>query len=196
MSMNDLKAQAARAEAARTELGIAASVSERKNKPKVLVVLALLLLLGAGIYAATQFQARGEALAKLNERRERTEAIRRLVGEIETLKKKETARGLDPDPRVAAKLETLAEGVGFKLSGPVSDAESMSTGVMVQKKYSARAANQDPVALLRWLQATQSGETPGLEIARLSVRPGAGGGGGGEGAYNVDIDFTRWEKRK
>lgn len=191
MSMSDHKAMAARAEAARTELGLAASTNERRNKPRLLIVLAGLALVGACVYTLVEYQARGEALSKLRDRRERTEQIARLGEEIDRLKKKESARGLDPDARVAPKLEMLAAGVNFKLSGPISDSEAARTGSMVQKKYSARAINQDPAAMLNFLQATQGSETPGLEIARLSIRPQ-----GPEGSYNVDIDFTRWEKTK
>jgi hypothetical protein len=191
MSISDHKAMAARAEAARTELGIAASSSERRNRPRILVILAGLAFVGACIYSVIQFQARAEAFGKLKEQRERRDQITRLADEIDNLRKKESARGLVPDARVAPKLEMLATGVNFKLSGPVSDSEAARTGTMVQKKYSARAANQDPAAMLNFLQASQGGDTPGLEISRLSIRPQ-----GPEGSYTVDIDFTRWEKIK
>lgn len=191
MSISDHKALAAKAEGARTELGIAASTNERRNKPRILIVLAALALVGACIYTLVEYQSRAEALAALKDRRERTEQISRLADEIDRLRKKESERGLDPDARVAPKLEMLAAGVNFKLSGPISDSEAARTGSMVQKKYSARATNQDPAAMLNFLQATQGPETPGLEIARLSIRPQ-----GPEGSYNVDIDFTRWEKIK
>lgn len=191
MSTIDPRLQASAAESARLELGVAASAAARKNRPRVLVFLAILVLIGAAIYALVQFRARSAALADLETKRSRLLKIQQLSEEIDRLKKRESARGLDPDPRVASKLEMLAAGVNFTLIGPVSDSDAGSASGLVQRKYTARAQNQDPAAMLRWLLATQGPETPGLEIARVSLRPG-----GGEGSYNADIDFTRWEKRK
>lgn len=204
MNQSDQRQLAARAEAARLELMMAAAGAERRNRPRVLVVLAVLLIIGAGIYAATQFSARSAAVADLVRQRERVAVIDRLSAEIQVLRERESQQGVDPDPRVAATLERLADEAGFKRTGPISDAESSRSGTMRQKKYTARAANQDPVALLRWLQRAEA-EVRGLEIARLSIRPtgvpttpapssGAGDNPPGSGGYNVDIDFTRWEK--
>ena len=57
-------------------------------------------------------------------------------------------------------------------------------------------------ALLRWLAAAQeSAELPGLEVSRISIRPSGAGvdpgrPGAGSGGWNMDVDFTRWERRK
>lgn len=185
-------ATAAANESARLELGMAAAAASRRNRPKGLIVVTTLLLVGACVYALVQARARSAAIRDLEARRTRLGQIEQLGQELEQMKTRQAIRGLEADPYTASKLETMAAAANFKLTGPVSDSDAGGgvTG-LVQRKYSARAQNQNPVALLTWLQMTQGTDIPQLEIARVSIRPGSA-----EGAYNADIDFTRWEKRK
>lgn len=188
MTTSDIAQRNAQLETARLELSVASAARERRNRPRLLILLGVLLVAAACIYAYTQWSARSAAIDALARARAREANVRRLGAEIAVLRAKESSRGLAPDPLVNARLETHASAVGFKITGTVSDTPVSSTGGLSQHKYSVRAASQDPLNLFKFLERAQS--EPGLEISRLVIRPQ------NEGSWSADVDFTRWEKPK
>jgi hypothetical protein len=202
------QAHARKSAEARLELGMAAASAERRNRPRAPIVLAALALVGAFVYAGTGLAARSAAFDKLATDRNAAARLQALLNDVDALKRRDAARGFAADANVAAKLERLAKQFELQLQAPITDMASGAFGSagggrLVEKRYSARFAGQDPVALLDWLKAAQSGgEAPGLEVARLAMRTnapmgdaaaGSGVGGGGAG-WTLDVDFTRWEK--
>lgn len=195
--MSDLPSTAA-AEQNRLELSVAAAAAERSNRPRHFVVISIICLIAASVALIMAVSARATAASRVAEQRTLTAALDDVINNITTLNDSIASRGTDPDPRVGQKIEALATAADLKLVGGVSDSENTSlaqTG-LVQRQYTAKAANQDPLAILNFITSTQtSDQTPGLEIFRLSLRPGAPTDAGTVG-WNADMVFTRWERRK
>ena len=194
---------------ARQELAMAAATAERSNRPKGLLAIAALLLVGAIIYAGTGVAARAATLRNVEAARKEAGDVLAITARVQGLRDKQSSRGLVADPRVGKAIEELAAAAGVRADAlgkalvvPESEATGLAVPGVAQKKYTARVTGQDPKALMEWLVNVQlSTDTRGVEISQITLRPdavgGAGGGvGGGTGGWSMDIEFVRWESRR
>lgn len=198
---------------ARQELAMAAASAERSNRPKGLLAIALLLLVGAMVYAGSGVAARGATLRRVEAARREAGDVLAIAARVQGLRDKQSSRGLVADPRVGKAIEELAAAAGVKADSsgkalvvPESEVTGLAVPGVAQKEYRADVKGQDPKALLEWLVNVQSsGDTRGVEISYLTLRPEtvagiAGGPGGvsgpGTGGWSMDIKFVRWETRK
>ena len=188
-------------EQARLELSVAATAAERANRPRVLVWLAALLVVGASVALVMALSARTKEALRLGKARDAALSIERQKAELDALTAQVRSRGLEPDPRMAATLEALANvGAGLQLQGGISDTtDGMGNlpGGMMRKTYTARVApGQDPAAIMNWLAETQNPETlKWLEISQLKFSPANAAGKGAMGGMNVEVKFSRYEKK-
>lgn len=186
---------------ARLELAMAAAGRERANRPRVLVVLALVLLAATLIYAITGLSARASAQARVARAVRNATEIRTLVAEYQASSSVSSAARFVPDPLYAAKLERLAEGSGLILTGTVSSNDAPTTTPvpgLVKKTHRVEANNADPAVILAWLLTTQdAAQYPGLEISNLLLSPAGSGGAEAqfEGGWRMVVDFVRWERK-
>lgn len=164
---------------ARVELAMAAATTERTNKPRGLVVIALVLLVGAVAYAGSGWMARSATLQKVESSREEARKVLAIANKVQSLRDKQTTRGLKPDPRVGKAIEELAAAAGVKADAagktlvvPESEVTGLAVPGVAQKKYAAKVTGQDPKALMQWLVGVQSSnETRGVEISMVTLRP-------------------------
>lgn len=184
------------------DLAIAAAARERTNRSRVPIVLAMILLAACVIYALTGAMARSEAGGRVDAQARNTESLRALAERFRTAMLGQADARFAADPLMGSKLERLAEGVGLKLSGPVSFVELPSVAGpagMVQRKFTAKASNADPAVLLKFLESSQNKlEFPGLDVANIVLRPAGRAGGVDathDGGWELTVDFTRWERR-
>lgn len=197
--MIDRDLPASEAEQARLDLSVAASTAERTNKPKGLLYFAIFLLAIAAIYAITGLTARATSLARVASTRESASRVIKLTGEVRQMQSSLTARGVDPNPRIGFELEELAKQKGATPATTISEDRSAAPSIanMQQKVYKARFVDQQPVNLLNFLTAVpQNPATAGVEINRLGIRPGTPDPATGEVRWNLDVDFTRWERKR
>lgn len=185
------------AEQARLDLSLAASATERANRPRGPLYIALALLVVAGIYALAGISARQSSMSAVAKARRQSNEIIALVNEVKSFQKALAERGLDPNPHIGAQLEQLAGYSGLHLSSPVADTPAPETAVagMSPKGYRARFDNQDPGALLQFLNATiDAPEVAGVGIRNLELTPGAPDPTTGQVNWNLSVDFIRWER--
>lgn len=197
---NDAAAQ----DQARIELAMAASATERANRPRGLVIIAGLLLVAALIYSLMGLSARSATHSRVESARSQTREVLKVVGRIKALQNQQATRGLMPDPRVAKSIEELAAAAGVKADAsgkplivPETEVTGMAVPGIAQKKYAARVSGQEPKALLQWLVGVQSsGDTRGVEIFQLTLQPdGAGSMGAASTGWTMIVEFVRWESR-
>jgi hypothetical protein len=186
------------AEESRLELAVAAADAERANRPRWVIFLGVFLLVVAVIFTLTQVTARTAALAQVYYERDKTSKVEKLKDELDRENARLNARGTAADARMGAKLEATAVRAGVLLASPVTDSSAapMASVGMKQITYRARAVNADPLSILNWLRIIQEDpETSGLELLEVKLTPGAGTPTNTPG-WNVDVQFTRWEKTK
>ena len=191
------------ADQARLELAMAAASTERANRPRGLVILALLLFVGAFFYAVSGWFARSATLRTVEAERETTRRLDLAADRVDTLRAKQSSRGLAADPRVGKAIEELASAAGLKADAagkPLVVPESEVTGLAVpgvaQKKYRGEIKGQDPTAIMQWLVGVQSStETRGVEISMVTLMPDTVPAGTTSGGWSMTVEFVRWETR-
>lgn len=187
-------------EQARLELSVAATAAERANRPRTLVWLGALLVVGATIALAMTMSSRTKESLRLGRARDAALGLERQKAELDALTEQVRSRGLEPDPRMAATLEAMATVAGLQLQGGISDnTDGMGNlpGGMVRKTYTARVMpGQDPAAIMHWLSDTQNPDViKWLEISQLKFSPAHAAGKGAMGGMNVEVKFSRYEKK-
>lgn len=195
--MIDQQISPAAAEQARMDLSLAAGMQERSNRPRLPFIAACVLLAVAAIYAISGLTARQSALAKLDRTRASSNDVIALVNKIKTLQKTLAERGLDPNPRIASELETLARLSNAQITGVVTDSTApltSSTGT-INKLYKARFESQPPAAILQFLGAVfEDPQTKGVGLWSLEFSPGQPDQTTGEVGWNLNVDFVRSER--
>lgn len=193
--MIDTPSTASQAEQARLELAIAAEQRQRANRPRGLVLAAGALVAIAAIALLMGLSARTAAQIELSSKRTALEKVRKAKATLEDLNRQVESRGLTPDPRMAGKIEAMAQASGVRLSGGVSDTTEVGNAAgMVRRLYTATIQpGEDPGAVMRFLASTQaSDQTRWLEIDRLRFTPGTPMPG--KTAWNTDVRFARMER--
>lgn len=185
-------------EQARLDLTMAAAGSERANRPRIFVVGAWVLLIGAGLYAVSGVTARTAALGKVSTARQQAEKTITLVNEVKDLKARLTARGVDYNPQIPVFLDQLARDAGAQPDKAISEVGTGDTvATMQQRRYRASFVDQNPTHLLAFLNATQESPlTAGIEITRIEVKPGNPDPATGQVRWKLDTDFARWERKR
>lgn len=201
MSLLDQNISPSAADQARLELSLAAANTERTNRPRVFLVGAGLLLAIAVIYALTGVSARASALGSVAAARRQTSNVVELTTELRSLQKALDARGVEYNPQMPIFLEELARNNGAEPASAIRE-EPAGTSIanMQQKKYRATFVDQDPAHLLAFVNATQTSPlTSGIEISRIDLKPGNPNNpdpATGQLRWRMEVDFTRWERRR
>ncbi|MCB9838614.1 MAG: hypothetical protein H6813_04680 [Phycisphaeraceae bacterium] len=172
------------------ELQALSRAAERKNQPRLLTFLGVVLILIAGFYAfsgysATQSafdKARGKAdiSAKLDPRIARYNALLQSGGEA----------GLEErfpvNTRIRSTLETSADLLGLELPTPPQRTERMGLDYPLQRQIITANLTDAPLdATLKWINsATRS--IDGLYVAGVEFSPTPAG-------WQVEVRFARWE---
>ena len=190
-------AQAQAAEEARLQLAVAGAAAERRNRPLLLVIGAVVLLLISGVYATRQLGALALARAAIGEEWDATEQIRILGEQIRKVSETGKAEVREPDTGVGEKLGRLATSAGLpsaKFSLTQGDMPD-STPKVSHKKYNVTIKDAPSQSLVQWLvQATGTNDVGlnGIEVNQIKVRPAAGPGSGV--GWDTEIVLTRLER--
>ncbi|MBX3406511.1 MAG: hypothetical protein KF869_07080 [Phycisphaeraceae bacterium] len=184
----------------RLELVMAAGAAERANRPRALIVLATLVLIVAVGYTLLGVSSRSAAAGAVETELRQTADLTKIAERIRALQAVQALRGLEPNSRIGKEIEDLAveegltaDAAGRKLVIGESEVTGLAVPGVAQRKYTAKMAGQDAAAILRWLNNVQTSDrTRGVEISVLNLKPEPQGT---RGAWNVDVEFVRWERR-
>lgn len=172
-----------------------AGASERRNSPRSLVVLAVLLLLGAGLYAGLGWTSRQGTLRSLRAAQGSQGLVRVQLEELEGLRSPEAQQGgvvvHDRMDRPVTLLEQAAQKAEF--DAPQYDSERIETDLgdshrrIFRFKEIRSASAQD---ILRWVDRVEKDIT-GMRVYSMDLRAGDGRTG-----WDVTVQFSRLEKKQ
>jgi len=181
----------------RFELALEASRAERRNRPRSMVYLALLVLLLCATFAL--FSWRGAASAEremqLQEARlqDVSEKLERL-GALELVESVSDGGGsVDPQEVLSTFVDIASEaGLEDKLPSINFIRQEGTDGTMYEWRWTKRERVSDPDlgAVLRWIVESVE-RIEGLEVTQLLVKPQAR-----QGKWDVDVAFRRWEPNR
>lgn len=204
--MNDQLPQSARGDATMS-LVLAAAGAERRNRPRALVLLAIALLVAAGVFALFSYQSLARAKGAIAFQREQTRTISDLANEINAITQQEATLIFDPDESVAGKLEAIGADLGLQppvLINQLPGGAVPGVANVIKKQYNPRNALRsiEIGPLVTWLARASDpafiqGLTP-TTIRLRALRTGATDkpAGPGEADWELDVKFTRIERER
>lgn len=180
---------------ARFELAMTAAARERRNRPRLLLVIALGLLGAAFLTALAALFARSRAESELRSAQANTTVVEGWVREYRDLQGRQDTNAdlFSPEPLLMTRLEELAltPEVGMQQAPQQPRTTQPNTvGPLVEYNYLYPSVRDPSLgSLLRWLAAAER-EIPGLEIYNLnSLKPDP------SGDWIMSVTFRRWERR-
>lgn len=182
----------------RDALAMAAGAAERRNRPRMMIVLgAVVLVVGAGVLGTGLAQV-GSADGALSASRSQLRRMKTMEREIVALTERAEETGADDAFRRIGDLETRIQGLA-ELRG-MSEPEfldrreadrNLQPGMQrVELRY--RAQDLEFGRVIGWLvDATLDPNTriPGLEVKALRLNPR-------ENVWAVEVTFSRWERQE
>lgn len=177
----------------RYELAGQASARERRNRPRGLLVLGLVVAAIGLITLGVGFLRDRSATADLRKHERQLAELVRLDAQLQALASADgpdDADELAPVPNLLTQLEDLAIDAGLgkpPTPQPRPDRERTAEGLQRIKITYPTMRSSDPAVLLGWVRdATE--QIPGLEVFSISLRPGATD-------WTMSVTFTRWERK-
>lgn len=174
----------------RFAIASSASSTERVNRPRHLVLLAVLVLIGAFIYLAAALSDRASAIRAMKRQQRDAEKIIATAEELAVFDERAASDPASafgaPIPMMLSRLEELAKEAGLTqaLSHRRGPGETKGGATMYRYPYEIRDPNLESVML--WLQKCVEG-IPGLEVQSLRIRPEPQ-------SWYVSVTLTRWER--
>lgn len=181
---------------ARFELAMSAAARERRNRPRMFLVLGAAAIIVAGVAAAMGLKARGAAREILAEERASTVQAERLLKELAAMQQKDLGAGSghgigQPYPNLMSRLEELGQQAGLEkaVKKPVDSKQSggkIPPDVVV-RQYDYSNMNDPSLAnLLDWVRKACA-DVPGLEVYGLTLKAEPTG-------WTFSVTFRRWER--
>jgi hypothetical protein len=186
------------ADESRLELAMAAMRSERRNRPRALPVLALLVLAVAVGYLVWTFTLRATAATRLSRATSSLGSIEGVIGQLQAMQAQRDDPKYDPQNDMVGRLQRYATStIGLpRVEVQQKDPTTSATVKGFTKRvYTTIVADADPALLLEWVTKATDGQTfPGLEIEQIKLTPGRTLEDG-KVAWTLDIAFRRWERQ-
>lgn len=174
----------------RFAIASSASATERLNRPRHLVFLSVVLLVGAFVYLASALSDRASAVRTMKRQQRDADQIIATAEELamfdERAASDPTSAFGAPIPMMLSRLEDYAKEAGLTqaLSHRRGPGETKGGATMYRYPYEIRDPNLENVML--WLQKCVEG-IPGVEVQSLRIRPEAQ-------SWYVSVTLTRWER--
>ena len=172
-----------------------ASAAERRNSPRILIVLAMIVLLAAGVYALLGYTQRAGALRTLSSAQFTQRNVQSQLATYRSLQDpQESGDGPVIYDRLSSPLSLLQQAArNAEIEPPVFDSERSETAtgsahrrVFVFKEFTVAEAS-DPI---RWAAAVEQ-DIEGMRVHSLAMRPKPDKTG-----WNVTLSFSRLEKKQ
>jgi len=176
-------------EEARFELSLSAMGRERWNRPVAMLVLAVALLLAAGLFALYAVGSRASARADLAKALEDQAHVEVKLVEWKQLSESE---GAAPQSGKAgfkvSVMEDLATRAGMKTrpNAPRAQDDKSRPGVVMYRHFYTEVRDPSLANMVEWVRLACA-EIAGLEIDSLAVRPEPAG-------WKMEVTFRRWER--
>ncbi len=176
----------------RYEIALVAAASERRNRPKNLILIPLALFIIASLVLAYALYSVESGKLRLEDNQFRYDRLVQGVVQIKELEaagaQEDGPDGLAPISDFLSRVEGYARDAGLesKLSIPVPRRDRSRGLVRVRHVYT-KITDPSLEHLLRWVELTQE-KIPGLFVLSLTLKPA------GNRGWSMDITFARWER--
>jgi len=172
------------------ELQVLSGASERRNQPKLLILIAVVGILIAGFYTFSGFGAAKDAKRKAQRQATRSVQLDGLIDRYNALGQSGGDGGLDErfpvNSRIRSTLETSADFYGLETPSVAQRPERAGLDYPLRRQIvTASLSNVQLEPTLKWINnATKN--IDGLYVAGVEFSPTPSG-------WQVEVRYARWE---
>jgi len=172
-----------------------AGAAERRNSPRMLVVLAVIVLLVAGVYAGLGWMGRQSSLRSLRSAQFSQDRVQAQLDELRRLRSPEASQGgvqvWDRLVSPVALLERAAQNAEFPDPNYDSERSESDTGETHRRIFRFKEIRGvSAVDVLRWANAVER-DIDGMRVYSMDFRAPANKRG-----WDVTVQFSRLEKKQ
>lgn len=182
----------------RIELAMAAARTERRNRPRGLVVLAAVVLAASIVFLLWVLASRAAAATSLSRANASLAVIDGVTKQLDAMERQRASPRFNPENDMVGLLQRFAGSLGLPRTEVSSKDPTTAAAVkgFVKRTYSTTINEADPELLLSWVaQSSDGAKFPGLEIDSMRLTPGRTSETG-RVVWNLDITFRRWERQQ
>ena len=173
------------------ELQALSGASQRRNQPKVLTMLGVLLILIAGFFAFSSFGASTDAKKKAQRRSTSAIEIEGLIDRYNTLTQGGSEGGglgqrFPVNTRIRSTLEASAENLGIDRPTITQRAERAGLDYPLQRQtLTTQISDAELKPTLKWINSATK-NIDGLYVTGVEFSPTPGG-------WQIEVRYARWE---
>jgi len=176
----------------RYEIAMVAAASERRNRPKNLIMIPVALFVIASLVLAFSLYSVESGRVKLRQQEFRYNELVQRVVQIKELEQQGResvgANDLEPIPDFLSRAEGYAREARLDPVPVVPQRRQDRSRGLVRVRYVyTNVTNQSLGKLLDWLRITQD-SVPGVFVPNLTLKPAGAKG------WTMDVTFARWER--
>jgi hypothetical protein len=177
----------------RLELGALAAQRERRNRPRVLLLAAFVLLAASLLFLVLSWNSSREARRFAVGQQRLAEQALAAGAELKRLKDAQAAMGgtiaAPAATQVRSRIQQAGAAAGLRDAAglvPRTDRRSFAEQRVVQEQLRYEITDPSLAALMDWMRRATA-EVPGLEVYRVRLEPTTD-------AWRLQVTFARWEK--
>lgn len=181
---------------ARAALTAAANGAARANRPRWLIYLGALAVVGALLFTGYNVVRNVAAQKSLSNAQSQLAEVEAEVKKIKAIQAADATVGGDrtaPDSRRAGKISRIGTECGLTIASENEgdDLRGAPSKAVKRKRYDYRLNNQPAAPVFTWLKRVTA-ELDGTQVNRIELSPADGNNG--QPGWNVSVTFTRWER--
>jgi len=174
---------------ARIALAGAAAASARRNKPRWMLVVAVVGLLVCGGWMMLKMGGVSSADKRLRDQESQLAVVREISANLAAVRKSASdparQRAGEPLSNILQRIDRAGERNGLDV--PIARESADESAGTITRQYIYAISDDSLEALLGWIkEATET--VPGLEVSRISLNPQ------GDRAWQLDVTFVRYER--
>ncbi|MFT3683481.1 MAG: hypothetical protein QM783_00920 [Phycisphaerales bacterium] len=181
---------------ARAALTAAANGAARANRPRWLIYLGAVAVVGAILFALYNVTRNVAAQSALKNAQSQLASVETEVKKIKAIQDADATVGGDrtaPDSHRLSKISRIGVECGLVIAteSEGDDFRGTPSKAVKRKRYDFKVNNQLAAPVLTWLKRVTA-ELDGTQINRIEFSPADGIEG--KPGWNVSVTFTRWER--
>ncbi|MBX3321630.1 MAG: hypothetical protein KF757_01430 [Phycisphaeraceae bacterium] len=175
----------------RFESAMAATTFERRNRPRHLLLLPLLLFLAAAIAIVVALYTHESSRIRVGQEQARYKRLVQGVADLRDLQgaqSQASGGAYEPVPNLLSRMEGFARDAGLtrSLSIPTTRVDRSEGARRLSYTYS-NITDPSISALLAWVEISCE-QVPGMFVNSITLKPASTQG------WTVDVTFARWER--
>lgn len=176
----------------RFELTSAAAASERRNRPKHLLLLPAALLLVAGLALVVSIYSHESSRIRIEREQARYNRLVQGVAQLQELSSEPGQQGAglyEPIPDLLSRMERFSteSGLARAPSIPTTRTDMRTEGAKRTLYVYSTVTDPSIGALLEWVSQCTS-NVPGLFVNSITLKPA------GSQGWTMDVTYARWER--